>query len=134
MPRILALAPLVFAAALAGCNESSTGPADSVEVVSVTRATFADGFPALLFTVENRGSTTVENLTIDVDARRGGVSVDQAVTAVTGLSAGEQAQAPPVVFANLSSQGDYQCYRYRVRTFDRGGETIVDRTSQEVCS
>ncbi len=134
MSRILAVVALVFVAAFAGCNKSSTGPAEDVEVVSVARVTFADGFPALLFTVENRGSTIVENLTIDVDARRGGVTVDQAVTAVTGLSAGEQAQAPPAVFANLSFQGDYQCYRYRVRTFDRGGETLVDRTSQEVCS
>jgi hypothetical protein len=134
MTRILTVASLVLAVALASCGESSTGPSAGVEVVSVTRVTFADGFPALLFTVENRGSTIVENLTIDVAARRGSVTVDQAVTAVTGLSGGEQAQAPPAVFANLSSQGDYQCYRYRVRTFDRGGETIVDRTSAEVCA
>jgi hypothetical protein len=37
------------------------------------------------------------------------------------------------VLATLDSHADYDCYRYRVRTFDQGGQTTSDQRSAEVC-
>lgn len=134
MPRPLRrlLVPLAFLTA--SCSES-TGSASKpqVEVTAVTRVIYAEHFPAFTFTLANRGSVAAENVAIDVDALRSGTIVAQSVTTVSGLAPGESAVSDPAVLATLDSHADYNCYRYRVRTYDQGGQTTSDRRSAEVC-
>jgi hypothetical protein len=130
------LRPLLFALVLlsASCSES-TGSASKpqVEVTAVTRVIYAERFPALTFTLANRGVVAADNVAIDVDALRSGTIVAQSVTTVSGLGPGESAVSDPAVLATLDSHADYDCYRYRVRTYDQGGQTTSDRRSAEVC-
>src|SRR4051794_21654653 len=113
---------LLFLLALlsASCSES-TGSVSrpQVEVTAVTHVIYAERFPAFTFTVENRGGGVAENVAIDVDALRSGTIVAQSVTTVSGLGPGESAVSDPAVLATLDSHADYDCYRYRVRTYDQ---------------
>lgn len=128
-------APLLLLLSLVAACGGSTGPAASpeVEVTAVTPVLYADGFPALIFTLAHRGGPAAETVRIDVDARRAGTVVDQAVAAATDLEPGESLVTDPAVFASLDSHADYDCYRYRVRTYEAGGETTSDQRSGEVC-
>jgi hypothetical protein len=118
----------------ASCSQS-TGSASKpqVEVTAVARVIYAERFPALTFTVENRAGVVAANVAIGVDALRSGTVVAQSVTTVSDLAPGESAVSDPAVLATLDSHADYDCYRYRVRTFDQGGQTTSDRRSAEVC-
>lgn len=133
-PRIRSL-PLLALLTLYGCGDTA-GPRDSadIEVVSATRVLYADGFPAIVFVVRNRGTIGVEAVNLEVDARRGGGTVASAATQVSDLSPGEEAEAAPAVFATLDSHADYECYRYRVRSYDDRGQELSDDSSGEVCA
>lgn len=128
--------PILAILALYGCGDaagSSSGSAD-IEVVSSARVLYAGGFPAIVFVVRNRGTVGVEAVNLEVDARRGGGTVASAATQVSDLSPGEEAESAPAVFATLDSHGDYECYRYRVRSYDDRGQELSDESSGEVCT
>jgi hypothetical protein len=132
MPRPLHL--LLLTVALASCSDStSSASKPQVEVTAVTRVIYAERFPAFTFTVENRGGAIASSVVIDLDVLRSSTVVGQTVTTVSGLAPGESAVSDPAVLAGLDSHADYGCYRYRVRTYDEGGQATADRRSAEVC-
>lgn len=127
---VLLVAALVFA----GCDDTTgSGPSADVEVVFVNRTLYADGFPAMVFTVENRGRVAIELVRIDVDAIRAAGPSVSTTTQVVDLAPGEQAESEPAVFSQLDSHSDYRCYRYRVRAIDSDADVLSDETSDEVC-
>lgn len=130
-PLLLSMAGLIAC----GCGDT-TAPRGSAEIVvlSSTRVLYADGFPAIVFTVENRGAVGIEAVNIDVDAIREDRTVASAVTQISDLTPGEQAESDPAVFATLDTHADYECYRYRVRSYDDRGQVLSDDTSGKVCS
>lgn len=133
MIRHARLLLLSLATVFASCSDSTGSSAPQIEVTAVTPVTYGAGFPALTFTLVNRGAVAAENVAVDVDALRSGVVIDQAVTTLGGLEPGESAVSDPAVLADLNAHADYDCYRYRVRTFGMGGETMFDRRFPEVC-
>jgi hypothetical protein len=133
MTRHARLLLLSLSIATASCSDSTGSSTPRIEVTAVTPVTYGAGFPALTFTLANHGAVTAENVAVDVDALRSGVVVDQAVTTLGGLEPRESAVSDPAVLADLDSHADYDCYRYRVRTFGMGGETMFDRRFPEVC-
>ncbi|WP_420128138.1 hypothetical protein [Longimicrobium sp.] len=119
---------------VSGCGDAADpGRTADIEVVSATRVLYADGFPAIVFVVENRGTVGVEAVNLEVDARRDGSTVASAATQVSDLSPGEQAESPPAVFATLNSHAAYECHRYRARSYDDRGQELSDDSSEEVC-
>lgn len=134
MPLRIACLLLLALPVLSGCGDAAgPGSTADIEVVSATRVLYAAGFPAIVFVVENRGAVGVEAVNLEVDARRDGLTVASAATQVSDLSPGEQAESPPAVFAALDSHADYECYRYRVRSYDDRGQEMSDDSSEEVC-
>jgi uncharacterized protein (TIGR02588 family) len=134
MPLRIACLLLLALPVLSGCGDAAgPGRTADIEVVSATRVLYADGFPAIIFVVENRGAVGVEAVNLEVDARRDGSTVASAATQVSDLSPGEEAESPPAVFATLDSHADYECYRYRVRSYDDRGQELSDDSSGEVC-
>lgn len=129
----LRLLLLSLAIAVASCGDSTGSSTPRVEVTAVTPVNIGTGFPALTFTLVNRGGATAVNVAVDVDALRSGTVVEQAVTSLSDLEPAESAVSDPAVLAGLDSHADYDCYRYRVRAFGMGGETTFDRRFPEVC-
>lgn len=126
---------ILLGAGLAGCGDG-TGPggAADIAVLSADRVLYGDGFPAITFVVENRGPAALASVAIEVDALRGARTVAHAVTQLSDVSAGEQSQSEPAVFASLDSHADFECYRYRVRGYDDRARVLADLASGEVCS
>lgn len=134
MPLRIACLLLLALPVLSGCGDAA-GPVRTahIEVVSATRVLHAAGVPAIVFVVANRGTVGVEAVNLEVDARHGGSTVATAATQVSDLSPGEQAETPPAVFATLDSHADFECYRYRARSYDDRGRELSDDSSEEVC-
>lgn len=119
---------------LYGCGDAAApGISADIEVVSSQRVLYADGFPAIVFVVRNRGTIGVEAVNLELDARRDGRTVASAATQVSDLSPGEEAESAPAVFVTLNSHADYECYRYRMRSYDDRGQELSD-SSGEVCT
>jgi uncharacterized protein (TIGR02588 family) len=119
---------------LFGCGDAAApGASADIEVVSSQRVLYADGFPAIVFVVRNRGTIGVEAVNLELDARRGGRTVASAAAQVSGHSPGEEAESAPAVFATLNSHAEYECYRYRMGSYDDWGQDLSD-LSGEVCT
>jgi hypothetical protein len=116
--------------AVSSCGDAADpGRSAEIVVLSADLVLYADG----VFLVENRGSVAVESVAIEVDPRRDGRTVARAVTQLSDVSHGEQAESDPATFATLGSHADYECYRYRVRAYDNRARVLWDASSAEVC-